>query len=148
MPPGPAVANARIRHRWTRRCRKRRRAAALRILKICASKVGAIEGYGIPPPHCQSEAGRFLNHVLFMMHREAGLQFPCPAVSWTSNEHYSAHVYTNTIFVPMSEAEFLLHMPNFYHEIGRRGQGLGIKRAHVLPCIQGDPALAGRLHTG
>ena len=92
--------------------------AALRILKICAREVGAIEGYGMPPLHCQSEAGRFLNHVLFMIHREVGLQFPCPAVSCTSNEHYTAHVYTNTIYVPLSEAEFLLHMPDFYHELG------------------------------
>lgn len=72
----------------------------------------------MPPLHCQSEESGLLNHVLFLMHREIGLEFPCPAVSCTSNEHYFTYMQMNTIFVPLSETGFLLHMPDFYHELG------------------------------
>lgn len=97
------------------------RARAARILKAvkrCARTIGEIEGYGMPPLHCQSEQAVFLNDVLSTMHREVGLSFRCPAVSCTSNDYYFSHLPTNTVYVPLSEAEFLLHMPDFYHELG------------------------------
>ena len=76
-------------------------------------------GHGPPPLlHCQSEQAVFLNDVLSSLHGEVGLSFPCPAVSCTSSEHYFVHPATNTVHVPLSEAAFLLHMPDFYHELG------------------------------
>ena len=92
--------------------------AAPRILKICSRGMDIVEGHCMPPLQCQSEGGRFLNRVLFMMHREVGLEFPCPAASCTSNEYYFSHAQTNAVFAPPSEAEFLPHMPDFYHELG------------------------------
>lgn len=90
----------------------------LRAVKRCARVVGDIEGYGMPPLHCRSEQAIFLNDVVYAMHNEVGLPFPCPAVSCTSNEYYFTHPVTNTVYVPLSEAAFLLHMPDFYHELG------------------------------
>ena len=60
----------------------------------------------------------FLNDVLTAMHNEVDLPFPCPAVSCTSNNYYFIHLPTNTVHVPLSESAFLLHMPDFYHELG------------------------------
>ena len=80
--------------------------------------MGEIEGYGIPPLHCQSDQAVFLNDVLSTMHCEAGLSPPCPAVACTSNDYYFTHFPTLTIHVPLSEAGFLLHLPDFYHELG------------------------------
>ena len=93
-------------------------AGALMTIKHNARTMSAIEGYGMPPLHCQSEQAVFLNDVLAMMHRETGLPFPCPAASCTSSEYYFTHLPTNAVHVPLSEAAFLLHMPDFYHELG------------------------------
>ena len=93
-------------------------AEALAVIKRGASKIGAVEAYGMPPLHCQSEQSVFLNDVLTAIHSRIGLPFPCPAVSCTSSEYYFSHLPTNTVYVPLSEAAFLLHMPDFYHELG------------------------------
>ena len=93
-------------------------AKALRILKGCTRVITAVDGYCMPPLHCQTERAVFLNDVLSAMHGEVGLPFPCPAASCTSGEYYFAHPATNTVHVPFSEAAFLLHMPDFYHEMG------------------------------
>ena len=91
---------------------------ALMIIKQKSREFGMIEGFGMPPLHCQSKQVVFLNSVLSKMHSEMRLPFPCPAVSCTSNDYYFSHQFTNTIHVPLSEAAFLLHMPDFYHELG------------------------------
>ena len=110
-------------------------AKAMRVLKMCTRVIAAVEGYGMPLLHCQSEQAVFLNDVLSAMHGEVGLPFPCPAVSCTSHEYYFAHPVTHTVHAPLSETAFLLHMPDFYHELGHflfdhedRGAGCGIIR--------------------
>lgn len=95
-----------------------RAAEALRAVKHCTRAINDIEGFGMPPLHCQSEQAVFLNDILSAMHAETGLPFPCPATSCTSNEYYFTHPLTNTVYVPLLEAEFLLHVPDFYHELG------------------------------
>ena len=72
----------------------------------------------MPPLHCQSKQAVFLNGIVSTMHPEVGLPFPRPAVSCTSSEYYFAQYPTNTIYSPLSEAAFLLHVPDFYHELG------------------------------
>lgn len=95
-----------------------RAAEAVSIMKQCTRAISGIEGYGMPPLHCYSDQSVFLNDVLSAMHAETCLPFPCPAVSCTSNEYYFTHSTTNTVYAPFSETEFLLHMPDFYHELG------------------------------
>ena len=56
-------------------------AKSLQDLKDCTRVMGAIEGYGMPPLHCQSDQAVFLNDILSAMHGEVGLPFPCPAAS-------------------------------------------------------------------
>ena len=95
-----------------------RAAEALMAIKHSAREVRVIEAYGMPPLHCQSEQAVLLNDILFAIHSEIGLPFPCPAVSCTSSDYYFSHYTTNTVYVPLAEAAFLLHMPDFYHELG------------------------------
>ena len=82
-------------------------AMILKEVKRCVRAIGGVEGYGLPPLHCQSEQAIFLNDVLSAMHHEMGLRFRCPAVSCMSNEYYFTHLPTNTVYVPLSEATFL-----------------------------------------
>ena len=93
-------------------------AMALGIVRDCARAMAEIEGYAIPTLHCQSEQAVFLNDILSAMHCETGLLPPRPAAAPTSHEHYFTHLPTWTIQVPLSEAGFLLHLPDFYHELG------------------------------
>ena len=93
-------------------------ARTLKAVKRCTRAIAEIEGYGMPPLHCQSGQAVFLNDVMSAMHRETGLPFSCPAVSCTSYDYYFSHLPTNTVYAPLSEAEFLLHLPDFYHELG------------------------------
>lgn len=97
---------------------KKRAADILKCIKYCSMAIADIEGYGLPPLHCQSDEVVFLNDVLSSMHREAGLLCRRPAASCTSYDYYFSHLSTNTVHVPLSEAAFLLHMPDFYHELG------------------------------
>ena len=92
-------------------------AGALRVVRRCTRAMGEIEGYAIPALHCQSDRSVFLNDVLSAMHCEAGLSPPCPAVACMSNNYHFTHFPTWTIHVPLSEARFLLHLPDFYHEL-------------------------------
>ena len=104
--------------------------------------MGEIEGHGLPPLHCQSEQSVFLNDVLSALHGEVGLRFSCPAVSCTSSEHYFVHLATNTVHVPLSEAAFLLHMPDFYHELGHLLLDDLDRSAEYRPILDGmDDAL-------
>ena len=115
-------------------------AEALRVLKHCTRAIGEVEGYGMPPLHCQSGQAVFLNDVLSAMHREVGLPFPCPAVSCMSSEYYFVHPPTNTAHVPLSEAAFLLHMPDFYRELGHLlldGSDRGAEYGPILDGVGG-----------
>ena len=93
-------------------------AGALGAVRHCTRAIAEIEWYGIPPLHCQSDQAVFLNDVLSSMHREIGLPQPLPVAACTANGYYFTHLPTGTIYVPLSEASFLLHMPDFYHELG------------------------------
>ena len=120
-------------------------AGAARILKAvkrCTRTIAEIEGYGMPPLHCQSERAVFLNDVVSAMHHETGLPFRCPAASCTSYDCYFSHLPTNTVYAPLSEAEFMLHLPDFYHELGHlllehsnHGQEYGAIRAGLAAAL-------------
>lgn len=74
-------------------------AMILKEVKRCVGAIGEVEGYGLPPLHCQSEQAVFLNDVLSALHHETGLRFHCPAASCMSNEYYFTHLPTNTVYV-------------------------------------------------
>ena len=119
---------------------------AMRVLKRCTRVITAVEGYGIPPLRCQSEQVVFLNDILSAMHREAGLPFPCPAASCTSGEYYFVHLATNTVHAPLSEAAFLLHMPDFYHELGHLLFHHADRGAECRPILDGMGGALGAIN--
>ena len=103
----------------------------------CTRVMGAIEGHGMPSLHCQSDQAVLLNDARSAVHGEAGLPFPCPAASCTSGGYCFAHLATNTVHAPLSEASFLLHMPDFYHELGH------LLLHHVNQRVGCEPILDG-----
>ena len=89
-----------------------------REVRLCIWEISLLEYYGIPPLYLQTPDIGFLNKLMFKIHQEIKLPFPPPTVSCTSGEYYYSHPFTNVIFVPLAEPEFLLHMPDLYHEVG------------------------------
>ncbi len=80
--------------------------------------ISAVEYYGISALYYQTPEIGFLNKLVFKIHQEISLPFPPPSVCCTGTTHYFSHPFTNVIFTPITESEFLLHMPDLYHEIG------------------------------
>ena len=76
------------------------------------------ESYGIPPLYYQSKEVGFLNSLIFRIHKEINLPLEPPSVACLSDKYYYTALFVNVIFVPLSEPDFILHMPDFYHEIG------------------------------
>ena len=89
-----------------------------RQMRVCARSIAWTEYYGIPPLHYQTSEIGFLNKLMFRINRETKSPLPHPAVCCITTEHYYLNLFTNVIFAPITESEFLLHLPDFYHELG------------------------------
>jgi hypothetical protein len=89
-----------------------------RDMRTCAREIAWVEYYGIPSLHYQTEEIGFLNKLMFKIHGEIGLPMPPPSVCCIATEHYFLDLFTNVIFAPLSEPEFLLHLSDLYHEVG------------------------------
>jgi len=89
-----------------------------REMRVCARYISSVEYFGIPALYHQTPEGGFLNKLVFRIHQEIDLPFNPPSVCCTATEHYFSHLFTNVIFAPLSESEFLLHLPDLYHELG------------------------------
>jgi hypothetical protein len=89
-----------------------------RDIRICTRDIALVEYYGIPALRYQTEEIGFLNKLMFKIHEEMRLPLPPPAVCCIATEHYFLNLFTNVVFAPLSESEFMLHLPDFYHEVG------------------------------
>jgi len=89
-----------------------------REMRVCTRATAWIEYYGIPALYYQTPEIGFLNKLMFRVHKEIKLPLPPPAVCCIATEHYYLNLFTNVIFAPLSESEFLLHLPDLYHELG------------------------------
>lgn len=89
-----------------------------RDFRTCVRELSTVEYYGIPALYYQTPEVGFLNKLMYKIYQEVRLPFPNPCVCCTSNEYYYSFPPTNTVFLPLAEAEFLLHIPDMYHELG------------------------------
>lgn len=81
-------------------------------------QISSIEYYGISTLYYQTEDLGLLNKISFNIYQEINLPFGHPCVSCTATQYYSSVPDVNVIFVPLGESDFLLHLPDIYHEIG------------------------------
>ncbi len=89
-----------------------------RDLRICTRDIQEVSYFGITPLYFQTPEIGFLNKLIFKISQEVGLPLIHPSVCCTATEYYNSNLFTNVIFVPLGESEFLLHLPDLYHEIG------------------------------
>ena len=77
-----------------------------------------IEIYGIRALIYQTDENEFLNKVIFKIHKEICLPLNPPSVACISSDYIHYNSLTNVIFLPLEISNFLLHLPDIYHEIG------------------------------
>ncbi|MCF7859928.1 MAG: hypothetical protein K9N07_11505 [Candidatus Cloacimonetes bacterium] len=86
--------------------------------RICYRELDWIEHSGVTVLKFENESMVYLNKLLFKICREINLPLGIPNIASFSNKYYYYVPLTNVIFVPLAESEFLLHLPDIYHELG------------------------------
>jgi hypothetical protein len=81
-------------------------------------KVSLVESYGISSLRFPIPEVDFLNALAFKITSEISLPLNPPSVSCLSTDYFYFEPITRMIYVPQAESEFLLHIPDLYHEIG------------------------------
>lgn len=64
-----------------------------------------------------NEDDLFLNRLIEQIRAETNLPLLPPIVSSLSQEYFHILTNLNLLFVPLSEGDFLLHLPDLYHEL-------------------------------
>src|SRR5205809_1582248 len=91
----------------------------LRELRVCVRGISTVEYQGIPALYTSREPeARFLNKLVYRISEEIRLPFTAPSVCCIATDYYHTSPFTNVIFAPLSESEFLMHLSDLYHEIG------------------------------
>lgn len=90
----------------------------IRSVRGCVRKIKNIESYGIPVLTHQYDKTDYINKFVFKLHQEINLPLLQPSVVCMSTEYYYFHPDLNLIYIPVGETEFLLHLPDLFHEIG------------------------------
>jgi len=91
-------------------------------------KLSKIENVVIAAISRKSEDDEFVNKLVYQICNEINYPLPSPAASCLSQKYYHIYPEYNLICIPLLEAEFLLHIPDIYHELG-----------HPLIMIQNNP---------
>lgn len=87
-------------------------------LRSCTRDIDLVERYGISALYCETPEIGYLNKLVVKIHQEINLPLTPPAIACISTTYYYFHPITNVIFVPIGEHDFLLHLPDLFHEIG------------------------------
>ena len=70
----------------------------------------------------------FPNKLVFQIHKEINFPLSPPTVTCLSRDYFSINPALHLLEVPLAESEFLLHLPDLYHEI-----------AHLLIATTNNP---------
>jgi hypothetical protein len=90
----------------------------IRGFRNCTRQIELVESFGISALYHQTPGVGYLNKIIFQIHNEINLPINHPSVACISTSYYYYHPFTEVIFVPLGESEFLLHLPDVFHEIG------------------------------
>lgn len=71
-----------------------------------------------------------LSKLVFQIHQEVNYPLPPPTVTCLSREYFSINTSLRLLEVPLAESDFLLHLPDLYHEI-----------AHLLVTTRNNPSI-------
>jgi hypothetical protein len=90
----------------------------LREFRTSTRNIELVESFGISALYYQTPELGYFNKLIFKINQEIKLPISPPSVACISTNYYYFHPFTDVIFVPLGESEFLLHLPDLFHEIG------------------------------
>jgi hypothetical protein len=89
-----------------------------------------IEGTGIRALARTGDDDFRFNWLVDQVRKEIRFPLPAPVVSALSTEYFGIEIGLNLLLVPLAEADFFLHLPDLYHELG-----------HLLLETPNDPCI-------
>ena len=89
----------------------------LRQFRRLVDSISKLESTGILALSRQNGDDIFLTRLVDLIRKEVKYPFLPPAVSTLSSNYFSIHNKLGLMFVPLSEGNYLLHLPDLYHEL-------------------------------
>lgn len=86
--------------------------------KSLTNQLSKIENVVIAAISRATNDDEFVNKLVYEVCSEINYPLPQPAASCLSQKYYHIYPEYNLICIPLLEAEFLLHLPDIYHELG------------------------------
>ena len=91
--------------------------ARFRALRRCVGELDLVETQGIAALERSHDDDLYLNHLLGKICAEVRYPLSTPVVTTLSQAYFRIIPELNLLCVPLSEARFLLHLPDLFHEI-------------------------------
>jgi len=107
-------------------------AIRIRILRRAVEDLSQLECTGIVALNRTSNDDVLLSKLLFEIHNEIKYPVNLPTVTCLSQSYYVVYPSIGLLAVPLAESDFLLHLPDLYHEI-----------AHPLLVVKSNPKADG-----
>ncbi len=89
----------------------------LRILRKTVGKLDHLELVGIAALNRANQVDAFLNQLLDNIRQEINYPLLPPVITTLSQGYFYIYTDLNLLCVPPGEAEFILHLPDLYHEL-------------------------------
>lgn len=102
--------------------------ARMRIFRRILVELSQLETTGITALSRVHSDDIFLNRLVFQIHQEIIYPLSPPTVTCLSRDYFSINTSLHLLEVPLAEADFLLHLPDLYHEV-----------AHLLITAMNNP---------
>ena len=116
--------------------------ARLRQFRRAVADLEHIETHAIAVLQHATDDDHHANRMLFTICKEIGFPTVTPTVSTLSRSYFFIDPKLNILFIPPAEGNFLLHLPDLYHELGhpllthRDHPVLDKLRARFLVCTE------------
>lgn len=90
----------------------------IRFFRRALDQLADIETTGIAALNRTNDDDLFMNRLVLTLHEEIKHPLPAPVVTCTARSYFAIHPGLCLLEVPPAESDFLLHLPDLYHEIG------------------------------
>jgi len=89
----------------------------IRIFRRALEELAQLECTGIAALSRPGEDDVLMNRLVFQIHKEINYPLNPPAVCCLSQQYYVIDSSIGLLSVPLAEPDFLLHLPDLYHEL-------------------------------
>lgn len=86
--------------------------------KQLSGKLADIENVVIAAMSRKSKDDEYVNELVDQICKEINYPLQTPVASCLSQKYYHIYPYYNLLCIPLLESEFILHLPDIYHELG------------------------------